>query len=73
MLVFVQAGSNLPGNLKAVQALEKHPAFNIKNPNNCYSMYLAFARTPVNFHAADGSGYKFLADSIQKVCSQQCM
>ena len=31
-------------------------AFHITNPNNCYSLFLGFARSPVNFHAADGSG-----------------
>ncbi len=30
-------------------------------------MFLGFLRSPVNFHAADGSGYKFMADSILKV------
>ena len=31
--------------------LVSHPAFNITNPNNCYSLFLAFARSPINFHA----------------------
>ena len=64
---FLQAGSNVPGNLPAVQALVNHSAFKITNPNNCYSLFLAFLRSPVNFHAANGSGYKFLADSILQV------
>lgn len=34
---------------------------------SCYSLFLGFARSPVNFHAEDGSGYKFLGDSILKV------
>ena len=38
------AGSNLPGNVAAVEALVEHPAFNINNPNNCYSLFLGFAR-----------------------------
>jgi aminopeptidase N len=36
--------SNMPGNLAAIKALTKHPAFNINNPNNCYSLFLGFAR-----------------------------
>lgn len=63
----LQAASNLPGNVGEVRELVSHPAFNITNPNNCYSLFLAFARSPVNFHAPDGSGYEFLADSILKV------
>lgn len=66
----MQAGSNVPGNLKNVEKLVEHPAFSITNPNACYSLFLGFLRSPVNFHAADGSGYKFLADSILKVCAR---
>ena len=66
----VQASSNVPGNVKAVQALTKHPAFHISNPNNCYSLFLAFVMSPVNFHAEDGSGYAFMVDSILSVSTQ---
>jgi hypothetical protein len=64
------AGSNLEGNVARVQDLLTHPAFVITNPNNCYSVFLGFARSHVNFHAVDGSGYNFLADSILKVRSR---
>ena len=50
-----------------MEGLLDHPAFSITNPNACYSLFLSFLRSPVNFHAADGSGYKFIADSILKV------
>lgn len=30
-------------------------------------MFLGFARSPVNFHAEDGSGYEFMGNSILKV------
>lgn len=65
--VALQAGSNVSGNVHAVKALVEHPAFNINNPNNCYSLFLAFARSAKNFHAADGSGYEFMADAVLKV------
>ena len=65
--VALQAGSNAPGNVAAARALVDHPAFNITNPNNCYSLFLGFARSPVNFHAADGSGYEFLGDAVLRV------
>lgn len=65
--------SPLPGNLSAVQKLMEHPAFVITNPNCCYSTFLTFARSAVNFHAADGSGYAFLADAVLKVCVSSLM
>lgn len=65
--VALQAGSNVVGNVASVKELMGHPAFNISNPNNCYSLFLGFARSPVNFHAADGSGYEFMADSVLTV------
>lgn len=58
------ASSNVPGNLKAVDALLAHPSFSIKNPNCCYSLLGAFASSPVNFHNEDGSGYRWLADRV---------
>ena len=67
MTLGMQAGANVPGNLKNVGKLLDHPAFSIKNPNACYSLFLSFLRSPVNFHAADGSGFKFTADSVLKV------
>jgi len=63
----LQAMCNKPGNLEAIKKLVDHPAFNITNPNNCYSLFLGFARSPVNFHAADGSGYQFMGDMILRV------
>lgn len=65
--VAIQSGSNEPGNVAAVKALVDHPAFNISNPNNCYSLFLGFCRSPVNFHAGDGSGYEFMADAVLRV------
>jgi aminopeptidase N len=63
----MQATSNMEGNLEQVRALVDHPAFKITNPNSCYSLLAACARSAVNFHAADGSGYEFLADMVVKV------
>ena len=61
----VQAGSPLPGGLERVKALMQHPAFNIKNPNKVRALVGAFAgQNLINFHAADGSGYRFLADLV---------
>ncbi|MGV8917587.1 MAG: aminopeptidase N [Pseudomonas sp.] len=61
----VQAGSTLPGGLQRVKALMEHPAFNVKNPNKVRALIGAFAgQNLINFHAADGSGYRFLADLV---------
>jgi len=61
----VQAGSTLPGGLQRVKALMEHPAFTIKNPNKVRALIGAFAgQNLINFHAADGSGYRFLADIV---------
>jgi aminopeptidase N len=61
----VQAGSPLPGGLERVRTLMQHPAFNIKNPNKVRALIGAFAgQNLINFHAADGSGYRFLADLV---------
>ncbi|PRA60983.1 MULTISPECIES: aminopeptidase N [Pseudomonas] len=61
----VQAASTLPGGLVRVKALMQHPAFTMKNPNKVRALVGAFAgQNLVNFHAADGSGYRFLADLV---------
>ncbi len=67
-----QSSSNAPGNVASVRSLLSHPAFNISNPNNCYSLFLGFATSPVNFHAQDGSGYQFMGDAILKVSGLPC-
>ncbi|MDH4558550.1 aminopeptidase N [Pseudomonas sp. BN417] len=61
----VQAGCGLPGGLERVQALMQHPAFTLKNPNKVRALIGAFAnQNLVNFHRADGAGYRFLADHV---------
>jgi aminopeptidase N len=61
----VQAASGLSGGLARVKALMQHPAFTLKNPNKVRALIGAFAgQNLINFHAADGSGYRFLADLV---------
>ncbi|HRJ60313.1 MAG TPA: aminopeptidase N C-terminal domain-containing protein, partial [Azospirillaceae bacterium] len=39
--------------------------FNIRNPNKVYALIGSFAKAnAVRFHAADGAGYRFLADQV---------
>ena len=61
----LQATSELQGTLARVQQLMRHQNFNIKNPNKVRSLIGAFANAnPKHFHAADGSGYEFVAGRI---------
>jgi aminopeptidase N len=61
----VQALSNQPDTLLRVKGLIKHSAFSMTNPNNVRAVIGQFCRNnPINFHAKDGSGYKFLAEQI---------
>jgi aminopeptidase N len=60
----VQASSRLPDTLDRVRRLTRHPAFDLRNPNKVYSLIRTFGTNHVRFHAADGSGYRFLAEQI---------
>jgi aminopeptidase N len=63
----VQAQSRLPNALSEVEALTQHPSFDIRNPNKVYSLIRAFGANHARFHAADGSGYRFIAEQILKL------
>lgn len=60
----LQAMSDIPGNVENVRKLLNHPAFDMRNPNKVYSLVGGFCGSPVNFHAKDGSGYKFLGEMV---------
>ncbi|XP_010255303.1 PREDICTED: puromycin-sensitive aminopeptidase-like [Nelumbo nucifera] len=60
----LQAMSDIPGNVENVGKLLKHPAFDMRNPNKVYSLIGGFCGSPVNFHAKDGSGYKFMGEIV---------
>ncbi|MEF8714601.1 MAG: aminopeptidase N [Accumulibacter sp.] len=60
----VQASSRLPRTLATVRRLLSHPAFDLHNPNKVYALINTFGNNHVRFHAADGSGYHFLATQI---------
>ncbi|KAJ4835362.1 Puromycin-sensitive aminopeptidase [Turnera subulata] len=62
--VALQAMSDVPGNVENVRNLLNHPAFDLRNPNKVYSLIGGFCGSPVNFHAKDGSGYKFLGEIV---------
>ena len=60
----VQSTTRLPSALADVKRLMTHPAFNIRNPNKVYALIGGFRGNQVRFHAADGSGYAFLAEQV---------
>ena len=61
----LQAMAPRPDALDQVRALMEHEAFSIRNPNKVRALIFAFCSgNPVAFHAADGSGYTFLADQV---------
>ncbi|KAL2902772.1 Puromycin-sensitive aminopeptidase, partial [Bienertia sinuspersici] len=60
----LQAMSDVPGNVENVKKLLDHPAFDLRNPNKVYALLGGFCGSPVNFHAKDGSGYKFLGELV---------
>lgn len=66
----VLATSPLENTLVKVRSLLKHEAFNIKNPNKVRALIGAFTQSnPRHFHAADGSGYKFLTEMLLQIDS----
>ena len=69
----MQAGANLSGRLPHVKALLEHAAFDIRNPNKVRSVAGSFIRSAINFHAADGSGYEFVADMVLRLDSSNPM
>jgi aminopeptidase N len=60
----VQAASRRPCTRSVVESLTRHPAFDAGNPNKIYALIRTFGANLVHFHAADGGGYRFMADWI---------
>ena len=61
----VQVTSRLPRTLEEVKRLLQHPAYNNQNPNRVRALVGAFcSENHVHFHAADGSGYYFVAEQV---------
>ncbi|MFP1761715.1 aminopeptidase N [Lonsdalea quercina] len=61
----LQATSPETDVLDRVRALLKHRSFSLNNPNRLRSLVGAFTSgNPAAFHAADGSGYRFLTEML---------
>src|SRR5258706_4078173 len=60
----LQAMAAAPDTLARVRGLLLHPAFDLQNPNRVRALAGAFIANQARFHAADGAGYRFLADQV---------
>jgi aminopeptidase N len=63
----VQATSRHPDTLADVTRLAGHPAFDLRNPNKVYALLGGFGANHARFHAADGTGYRFMAAQILRL------
>ncbi|MFA6971714.1 MAG: aminopeptidase N [Gallionella sp.] len=63
----VQATSRSVNTLTQVERLALHSAFDLRNPNKVYALLRAFGSNHVRFHAADGSGYRFMAEQTRRL------
>lgn len=61
------ASSRRADTLAQVQAALSHPQFSLTNPNKVRSLIGVFARNVPHFHAADGSGYAFVAEKVREI------
>ena len=59
-----QALSSRDDTGAVVARLAEHPHFTLANPNRARSLIGAFGMNQRAFNAADGSGYRFLADQL---------
>jgi len=60
-----QATSSRENTLQQVKQLMNHQLFSMTNPNKVRSLIGAFcSANPLQFHQADGAGYRFLADNV---------
>ena len=59
-----QALSTRDDTLAAVLRLREHPDFSRGNPNRLRALLGAFGANQLRFHAADGAGYRLLADEV---------
>jgi aminopeptidase N len=64
----VQAAVPYGDGLGRVRHLMGHPDFDLRNPNKVRALVGVFAnQNPVNFHRADGEGYRFLVDVVAEL------
>jgi len=64
----MEAMSSVGATLVRLDELMQHPGFDPKNPNKIRAVLGAFmaGNTP-GFHAADGSGYRYMAERLVEI------
>jgi len=62
--LLLSAQAPLPGAPARVDALTRHPLFTWTTPNRVYALIGGFTANLAAFHAADGAGYRLVADAI---------
>lgn len=66
----VQASAPGPESVQTIDALMRHPAFSLKNPNKVRAVLGTFGmHNPLGFHRADGRGYAVLGQAIAELDS----
>ncbi|MFM7314872.1 MAG: aminopeptidase N [Cyanobium sp.] len=60
----MEAAAPFPDGLERVQRLLAHPRYDPAAPNSVRAVLGGLASNPMVFHAADGSGYRFLAERL---------
>jgi aminopeptidase N len=63
----LEASAPFEDGLKRVEQLLRHPRFDPMAPNSVRAVLGGLAGNPPVFHAADGSGYRFLAARIAEL------
>lgn len=66
---FMMQGTNPSGDaLNVVKRTMNHEAFTLKNPNRIRSLIGSFlTANPINFHAEDGSGYRYAGEILTQL------
>jgi aminopeptidase N len=63
----LEASAPFADGLERVERLLAHPRFDPAAPNSVRAVLGGLAGNPPVFHAADGSGYRFMADQIARL------
>ena len=63
----VQAGAGKDGVAQDVVRLTESAHFDASNPNKIRALFSSFAMNPRHFHAADGSGYRLIAERVLQI------
>lgn len=64
-----QSASRAKGTFNRVKELAISPEFNLRNPNNVYSLIRAFGANVLRFHSWEDDTYEFMLDNIFEIDS----